>query len=372
MAKIGIDARLWTKTGVGRYIRNLVFTLAKNPQSQNHSFIIFVLSEDIKRISGLPKNFEIVAADFHWHSIAEQIGFVKLLNKKNLDLVHFTYSPAPLFYKKPYIITVHDLIMIQTKTGKASTLPYPVYAIKHEVYRFLLTKSIHNSIKIIVPTKTIKDEILRTFLINENKIEITYEGFDENITKHSGGKLPIPLKKKNYFLYVGNAYPHKNVETLIRAFDIFKKSNEHFYLVMVGEKDYFYERLFSTFGNQKHLIHLSHVDDSLLSILYSNAAAFISASKNEGFGLPIIESLSCRTPVILSEIPVFREIALDTALYFDPMNENALAKQMEFIVKHSDTLHQKAVVFEKDLKKRFSWSDLAQKTIAIYESCTGL
>ncbi len=370
MAHIAIDARLWTKTGVGRYIRNLVQSLAENPNSKIHTFSILAIPEDIPSITHLPTNFKIIPCNYYWHSLGEQLGFAKFLNGEKFDLVHFTYSPSPLFYKGKFIITIHDLIMVNYKTGRASTLPYPLYLAKHETYKRLLSRSIKNSQKIIVPTNTVKKEILSRFTVVETKIAVTYEGFDKKIK--STPLLHKEIQKGKYFLYVGNAYPHKNLEVLLAAFDLFQKDNSGYKLILVGSSDYFYTRLLSGNKNIKNVIHLTDVDDPELSSLYSNATAFVSASRNEGFGLPALESLSHSTPVLLSDIPVFHEIIGDVAVYFDSSNPKDLAKQMEFVVKHRDALHEKAENIQNTINQNFSWSILAQQTLDIYESCIGL
>lgn len=370
MAKIGIDARLWTKTGVGRYIRNLVYSLGESRNAQKHDFFILILPEDKGKIEKLPANFHIVECNFYWHSMGEQIGFVRFLNKQKYDLVHFTYSPAPLFYNGKFVITVHDLIMIKYKTGKASTLPYPLYLSKHKAYKMLLKKSIKKSQKIIVPTVTIKSEIIDEFSLEDNKIEVTYEGFDKKIQKSD--EVLSEVEKGKYFMYVGNAYPHKNVETVLRAFEIFQRSNQDTKLLLIGEEDYFYTRLLSEYKNVKNVVHLASVSDSELASLYLNALALVSASKSEGFGLPVLESLFHSTPVLLSDIQVFHEIAGDLAVYFNPNDAQDLAKGMEYVVKHLDTIRNKAKSARGDIEKRFSWSTLARQTLNIYESCIDL
>ena len=128
--KIGIDIRLWNQTGVGRYIRNLVLNLAEI--DKKNGYVLFARSEDFQSIKSEIKNpnWKLVKADIKWHSISEQINFPSILNKENLDLVHFPYFSVPIFYNKPYVLTIHDLIIDHFPTGKASTLFLPFYYFK--------------------------------------------------------------------------------------------------------------------------------------------------------------------------------------------------------------------------------------------------
>src|SRR5690242_4609839 len=127
--RIGIDGRLWNETGVGRYIRNLVWGLQEF--DKKNEYVLFIkkgLKIDDLRLKNDP--WKVVETEIHWHSLAEQIKFPQILYKENLDLMHFPYFSLPIFYNKPFVVTIHDLIINHFPTGKASTLPYPLYLMK--------------------------------------------------------------------------------------------------------------------------------------------------------------------------------------------------------------------------------------------------
>ncbi|MEK9178473.1 MAG: hypothetical protein AAB801_01685, partial [Patescibacteria group bacterium] len=118
---IGIDLRLWNQTGVGRYTRNLVFNLLKI--DKNNKYVLFVRKEDFKdvenQISKLKTpNWKLKIVNVPWHSFKEQLLFPQILNRENLGLMHFTYFSVPVLYKKPYVLTVHDLTLNHFKSGK--------------------------------------------------------------------------------------------------------------------------------------------------------------------------------------------------------------------------------------------------------------
>src|SRR4051812_22356097 len=119
--KIGIDARLWNETGVGRYIRNLVKELQLI--DKKNEYILFVRKADFDKVSSQIVNskFLVKVADIRWHTIEEQIKLPRILNNENLDLMHFPYFSVPIRYKKTFVITIHDLILNHFSTGKAST-----------------------------------------------------------------------------------------------------------------------------------------------------------------------------------------------------------------------------------------------------------
>src|SRR3989338_6978695 len=130
MHKIGIDARLYSQTGVGIYLRNLLYYLEKIVKS-NSLFYIYLLPEDHDKVQFKSKYFIKKLVHSRWHTISEQIEFAKILHKDDLDLVHFTYFSYPVAYKKKFISTIHDATPFYFKTGKASTKSKFLYEIKH-------------------------------------------------------------------------------------------------------------------------------------------------------------------------------------------------------------------------------------------------
>src|SRR5579859_5764039 len=173
---IGIDARLWNETGVGRYTRNLVANIAKLDTA--HQYSLFLLKKDFNTLILPGKNFTKKLADVRWHTLEEQIQFAKILYKEKLDLMHFPYFSFPYHYRKKFILTIHDLIIHHFSTGQASTLPRIAYEAKVLGYKFLLQSGAKRAEKIITVSQATKKEIIQHLHVPEEKITVTYEGFD--------------------------------------------------------------------------------------------------------------------------------------------------------------------------------------------------
>ncbi|HYM64914.1 MAG TPA: glycosyltransferase family 1 protein [Candidatus Sulfotelmatobacter sp.] len=362
--KIGIDARLWNQTGVGRYIRNLVLNLTEI--DNKNSYVLFVGKEDEKDINVTSPNWKIVIADIRWHSLKEQLEFPKILNKENLDLLHFPYFSVPVFYKKPFVVTIHDLIMHHFPTGKASTLPLPLYEIKNLGYQKVINHAVRDSNKLIVPSSFVKEDLINSFNVSSEKIFVTYEGVDEKILSKWLGKNIYG----KYFLYVGNAYPHKNLEKLIEAFKNFQKENKETKLLLVGKDDYFYKKIEENLKEDSSIIFLHNVSDETLSNLYKNAIALVSVSLMEGFGLPVLEAMSQKCLVVCSDIPAFKEVAKDFAIYLDPKNLIDIEKALNnaYFKKFEAKIIEKA--YNRSLE--FSWKKAALKTLEVYTSASSV
>lgn len=365
--KIGIDARLWDQTGVGRYIRNLCINLQK--VDKKNSYVIFARSQELEIIKSKINNprWKTVKADIRWHSISEQINFPSIIAKENLDLMHFPYFSLPIFYKKPYVVTIHDLIINHYPTGKASTLFPLLYYLKLFAYKFIIYKASKNAITIIVPSIATKNEVIDHLKVNNEKIAVTCEAADDSISNKSINNKYDILNTK-YYLYVGNAYPHKNLENLIAAFNNFSKDKD-VKLILAGKKDYFYKQLEQKTKSEK-IIFYGAATDEQLSSLYKNALCLAMPSLMEGFGLPVLEAIANKCLIICSDIPSLREIAKDNALYFDPKNISQIEESMSkaYFGKYEKEIIQNAYNFAK----KFSWEKAARETLDIYESSIGI
>ena len=360
MRKIGIDARLYSQTGVGVYMRNLLYFLQKNAD-KDINYYIYLMDEDNTKITFTDHRFIKRKANYPWHSFSEQAGFLKTINRDGLDLMHFTYFSYPLFYRKPFIVTIHDLTPLLFKTGRASTKNPIIYSFKHTVFKYILSSQMKNAKAIITPTKTVKRQLIDVYGEKyKNKIHQIYEGVNYELIE---AKENHDLKKKfskPFFIYIGNFYPHKNLENLIKAFSKIQKDIQ---LILIGPKDYFSTRLlqFNIKLEQNERIkffHSSKLED--LVFFYKNALALIHPSLSEGFGLPIIEAAYFNCPIIASNIDVFKEILDDNYLSFNPYSVDYMKKQIEYF------LEKKPKYDYKDFVNKYSFEKMTEKTIKIY------
>jgi len=370
--KIGIDARLWEQTGVGRYIRNLVANL--QVIDKENEYTLFARKEDLESIQKIVKNpkWKIIPVNIKWHSLKEQYNFPKILNRENLNLIHFPYFSVPITYKRPFIVTIHDLIVYHFSTGKASTLPLPFYKIKRIGYTKVVKNAVVKAEKIIVPLNAVKNDLIRTLNISEDKIIVTYEGFTLDSSKNVSETLKTLVSQSPYFLSVGNAYPHKNLLRLIEAFEKLKSENVRLFLV--GKDDYFYKRLEKEIKkrNLNSISFLHNLEDKDISYLYQNAVSLVTPSLMEGFGLPIIEAISNNCLVLASNIPSFREVCQDTVIYFDPLSTDSIAQKMHEVLTNGKKHYKPMLIRAKKRLELFSWEKMAKETLKVYESSFSL
>jgi glycosyltransferase involved in cell wall biosynthesis len=361
MKKIGIDARLYSQTGIGTYLQNFLFYLDKsNPE--NFFYYIYLRKEDFYKVKFNSKNLIKILADYPWHSLSEQLGFLRRLNHDKLDLMHFTYFSYPIFYHRKFIATVHDVTPLLFKTGKASTKNQLIYNIKHLFFRIILLCQIKKAINIITPTYTVKEQLEKIYGEKiSNKIIPIYEGISYKIIKTFENK-DLDKKFKEFFIYVGNFYPHKNVEKLIYAFSKIETSNK---LILLGPNDYFKRHLFSLINKlkqEKRILFFNNPQISDLVYFYKNGEALIHPSLSEGFGLPLIEAAYFNCPIIASNIKVFKELLGNNYLSFNPNDVNDIAEKIK-------TFIEKKPKFDYgNILKQYSFEEMTNKTVKIYKS----
>ena len=359
MRKIGIDARLYFQTGVGVYIRNLIHYLGK--MDLKEIFYIYLMDEDKGKINFNNKNFTASYVSYSWHGLGEQTGFYKKLLEDNLDLMHFTYFSYPILYRDKFIATVHDLTPLLFKTGRASTKNSFYYQIKYFFFRQVLKSQINNAQILITPTQAVKNQIVKIYGAKfEKKIYPVYEGVNYELMTVKPSQSLKTKFNKDFFIYVGNFYPHKNVGKLIEAFSLIKKDIS---LILIGPNDYFCQgirELIVKLNQQKRVIIYDNATLSDLVFFYQNAKALIHPSLSEGFGLPLIEALYFKLAVIASDIPVFAEILDNQYLKFNPNNTGDIVNKINLFL-------EKKPVFKIDsLVKRYSFEKMAGEVYSLY------
>ena len=221
---------------------------------------------------------------------------------------------------------------------------------------------------IIAVSYTTKSEIIDHLKIEPKKIKVIYEGADIK-TGEKTKDLDFP-----YLLYVGNAYPHKNLEVLVEAMKELVQRKEQLKLIMVCKNDYFYKRLVSGLDQKTRdlIILKENISDKELSDLYFNAKALVLPSFMEGFGLPILEAFASSCTVIASDISVFREIGKGALIYFDPQNALDLRQKIEYVLSLEDSKKGELNILGKEILDSFSWKKMAKETLKIYESSLSL
>lgn len=369
--RIGIDARLYGPKigggGLGRYVAELITNLQKiNTQ---HEYVIFLKKENFADCKITNHRFHKVIADVHWYTLAEQWKMPKIIKQAKVDLMHYPHWNVPIFAQTPFIVTIHDLILLEDRhSARASSRSRLVHGFKHAAFRTVLEHAINKSKKIVTISNYSKASIMRHFRIGKQKIEVVYNGF-----RKIEAEKDISLRQlgvyEPYFLYVGNAYPHKNLNTLIHAFAQFTNIDKYTQLVIAGRRDIFSKALEKEAKmagiDMNRLRFIDLPSDDEIAKLYERTNLFIFPSKLEGFGLPPLEALAHGAPTAVAHSSSLPEVVGNLGKYFEIHDIETMVEYMEKAVKNKEEMmpdHQKVA----DHLEKFSWLNNAKKMEQLY------
>lgn len=362
------------QSGLGRYVEQLITQLTHVDTS--HEYVIFLKQAAYDSFVLPSEKWKKVLADIHWYTVEEQILMPGIINREEIDLMHFPHWNVPVLYRKPFVLTIHDLIMFHHKRQEATTHGPLLYFLKDFAHRYIVRSAAKRARHIFATSEFTKQDVIRTLSIDKKKISVTYQAPYQN-SEFRHACLPagiqnseLVLKKFNiaspYVLYVGNAYPHKNLKRLIDAFRQAKlRWSNSYQLVLAGKESSCYNKLKSHIGVDPNVVVTGYVTDSELSSLYKNATLYAFPSLYEGFGLPPLEAMTHNVPVVASSASCLPEVLGEAALYFDPEDIGDIAHALDQGVRNEDiryNLRKNA----KDELARYSWGQLAKQTLTHY------
>jgi glycosyltransferase involved in cell wall biosynthesis len=364
---IGIDARFYgyKDGGLGRYSEMLIKYL-QEIDHQNY-YKIFLRKEGFKICQITNSHFQKVLVNINNYSLKEQIYFPYKIWLEKIDLMHFCHLNVPILYSGRYIVTIHDLIMNDYSTKRESTHSFPVFFIIKKCYQIVLARAIKNAAMVIAVSQFTKSCVLQRYKIKPERAAVVYEG----VTLKKFDSLPERSRPtEKIIMYVGRAYPHKNLENLLRSFRIFRRRYKHqdFKLYLIGGKDFFYEKLIR-WAKRRNLfygvIFKGFADDKQLDQIYKRASLFVFPSLVEGFGLPPLEAMAHEVPVISSQNPPMPEILKNAPYYFNPKDPSNIAEAMHLVISNKE-LQNRMKSRGKKVAKQYDWLDMARNVLILY------
>ncbi len=394
--RIGIDARFYGPVGkgLGRYVQEVVdniINISSSKLSNNYDggffanleFVIFLSPENFDEFVCSNKNVKKVCLNVFWYSWKEQVMMPFYIWREKLDLIHYPHFNVPVLTPCKFVVTIHDLILTHFPTLRATSLAPIMYWLKNLAYKVVIIFAINRSRKIITVSEFTKNDIISQFKVKSEKIVVTYEGVT-NLAKGSDSLFVAKLNNQdvlkryningNFLLYVGNAYPHKNLDWLLRVFLKIIITRPELKLVLVGKEDYFYRQikeiakilnLWQEDSVDSPVIFPGYIPDAQLEALYREAMVYVFPSLYEGFGLPPLEAMANSCPVISSDRASLPEILGSAALYFNPEDESDFIKKINNIFE-DENLRNKLILDGLEMIKKYSWFECAKNTLSVY------
>lgn len=342
--------------GIGTYIRNLLNNFP-NELDMTLLHLSSIDDELYKKFKNKTVWQNILFPKIPWRNL-----FLLPLNLKEYDIVHFPdFHIFPYFKQKCKVVeTVHDLIPI--------IMPNNVDA--HNFYKYFLSINLKNADTIITVSETTKNDLLKHFKI-KNKIKVVYEGIDERFKKIENTKEFREKYKLNcpFILFIGRLEERKNLPMLIRAFS---KANEKLFnykLVLCGSRGWKFNKIEETINDlnlQVDVKILNGISNEELPLLYNSAEFFVFPTLYEGFGIPPLEAMACKIPVLSSNAGSLPEILGDSCLYFNPQSKEEITNAILKLA-IDENLRKELIAKGEKRVKMFSWKKCAEETIKIYE-----
>jgi len=372
--KIGIEGqRLYRKKKHGMDM--VALELIKNLQKidTQNEYVIFVKPDEDNTCIPLAPNFKIVELGGGPYPSWEQIALPRAAEKEGCELLHCTSNTGPIICKVPLIITLHDIIYLESiSLFKSSGTWYQKFGNMYR--RWIVPTVVKKSMKVVTVSDFEKERIRIIMGLGHNLTTI-YNGVGEHFVKITDKEVLMKAKQKyklpvNFMFFLGNTDPKKNTPNVLKAFADFNiRSETKYKLVML---DYEENALLQVLNDIEHpelredIVMTGYVPNIEMPEIINQCRVFLYPSLRESFGIPILEGMACGVPVITSNTSSMPEIAGDAAHLVDPDKPEEMVAAIERILNdkvYRDSLCKKGI----ERAAQFSWKNMAEKYLELYK-----
>jgi glycosyltransferase involved in cell wall biosynthesis len=359
VGRLIIDAR-WLYTGIGAYTLQLVRGLH---DCGTLPVTLITMPEHGAKLAAF--GFDILLSKAGLYSLREQIDVGRAA--RGYEVLHVPHYNAPVRRRKALLVTIHDLTHLLDGTMGRS--------VKSRLYaRPMLQHVARRADHIFTVSQYSKDRIVEHLGADAAKVTVTYNMVPPHIYPEPPDRARASTNQAfgfsgNYLLFVGNLKPHKNVAGLLRTFALLRerKRIDHKLLIVGGDRDNGcgLRRKAAELGVFHDVVFAGSASDDEVRRAYSGADLTVLPSFEEGFGLPVIESMACGTPVACSNVASLPEIGGDAAEFFDPSNVESMASAMENVLSSESRWHEMQTRGFLQAA-RFAGSEFAERHLNVY------
>jgi glycosyltransferase involved in cell wall biosynthesis len=356
-------------TGVGRYVSGLTGALSEI-DTENHYVLFSSSLRERACLEALPDNFHLIdrhipvrLLNWTWHR--HGTPSLDRLCGKSIDITH---SPHPLILpsrRGRCIVTIHDLFFYRHPEHTTAEI--------RRDYASRVESHASRADAILTVSEAAAVEIERELGVTRDRMAIVPNGIDpDDFASRPDTDRQVALLydlPSRFLLFVGTLEPRKNIPTLVEAVGILARRGWDGVILLAGGSgmdehkiDAAVERL--RLGSR--ISKLGYVPPGHLPAIYRRAHVLVNPSYWEGFGLPPLEAMACRVPVVASDIPAHREVAGNAALYVPADDPDSIADGIEKAW-NDDTLRTHLMEQGASRVKLFTWEETARKTLALYQ-----
>jgi len=370
--RVGIDATAvpMQRTGAGNYIVNLVRTVGQVDTA--NEYVVFGQSaheSDLSPNGGLP-NVRFIRQDFPGRAARlawEQVGLPRQVRALRLDVLHSPHYTMPLRHSARSVVTFCDMTFVLH--------PDLHERVKRIFFPTMMRLSASRADRLIAISERTRDDLVLMWGVDRSKVAAIPLAADAEFRPRSREEIAeacgrYGLRPGGYILYVGMLEPRKNVDRLVEAFGTVANQLSDVDLVIAGRRGWMYDEIFSrveALGLRDRVRFTGYVPNQDLPALYGGARLFAYPSRYEGFGLPVLEAMSCGAPVVTTNVSAMPEVAGDAAILVAPDDVAGLAAGL-LRVSSDHALRDDLRCRGLARAKTFSWERCARETIAVYEA----
>jgi glycosyltransferase involved in cell wall biosynthesis len=369
--KIGIEAqRLFREKKHGLEIVALEVIRYLQKIDHENDYVIFVRSDKDRNCIQETKNFKIREIDARSFPEWEQIKLPKAIKEEKIDLLHCTANTAPLFTSVPIILTLHDIIFME-----GTELRGNYYQNFGNIYRKLLLPKLSKKVKkIITVSESEKNRIITHLAVNPSKVDVIYNAADDSFRKMTEPEIePIRRKyklPKEFILFFGNSAKKKNSLETIKGYIEYGIKNHNAIPLVVGgafenEIKELLQKIQPPTNLLSKIITIGYIPFNEQPALYNLATLFMYTSKRESFGMPIIESMACGTPVITSNTSSMPEIAGGAAYIINPDDKTSIGDGIKNVLSDK-TVNDRLIELGISRAKEFNWGKSVKHILRLY------
>ena len=380
--KIGIEGqRLFRKKKHGMDM--VALELIRNLQEIDHEneYVIFVKPDIDDIVLKQTANFRIIKLKGGFYPLWEQFTLPRAARKEGCQLLHCTSNTAPVNTRIPLIVTLHDIIYMESGYLKILKGSGTLYQKIGNIYRRLvIPRIVKMSNRIITVSHFEKNRIAQFFGIEgDNRLTAVYNGVSEHFKPVTDKNELDRVKTKynlpeHFFFFLGNTDPKKNTKGTLKAFsDFIQQTGTDHKLVMLDYDRSELEKLLEEIGNKAlidRIVLTGYVVNTDLPAIYCQCEVFLYPSLRESFGIPMLEAMACGVPVITSNTSSMPEVAGTAAFIIDPYKPGQITDALLRLTNNRDLRQQ---LIEKGLiqSAKFSWKAMANYVLEIYRQ-TGI
>ena len=368
--KIGFDAkRLYNNfTGLGNYCRTVVDILTERYPENGYFLYTPKIKEDSRTEPYLynPQCTTVTPDSPFLRGLWRTFQVSRRADRDSLDIFHGLSNELPVRLNIPSVVTIHDVAF--------KTFPDMYHLPDRIIYDAKWKYACNHADRIIAISTSTKNDVIEFYGVDPNKIDVVYQPVNSIYYTQEAGvrpQLPKKVRDHEYMLYVGSINSRKNLLGIIKAMELLPQDLRIPLIVVGNDREYKHEvlRYITARGLNNLIVFPScHIGTAQLRYLYSNAAMLVYPSFYEGFGLPVLEALLSKCPVVTSNISSLPEAAGPDSLLADPNDIGDISDKIRKVLTDSDFREKMIGKGYQYATGRFNPTRLAESMMDTYKS----